>query len=359
MKVLLALASHETQHVGSLRTAYRIKTREGDQLQDEWRFRGDVARESFVDYFLKAPQFGADDAILLLDADQRHPEDMLEKLREHDLDMVCAHYYARQTNPVQSLCYELGDGRWPYLPMLHPPKEGLHEIAFTGFGCVLIKKKVLQAVGATQPEGMSPIDIGALPEIDGNHMAWGPDFIFFHKARQLGYHLWLDASIESLHGITVWLGHESARKLINYGDWANLTQDLLEKRLELFGSPMTPEPYRQRLRILEARVLGMEQEARAAGEAGNEAEWTSKSLAVYEMHGRIKELQAWIDWAEKYPAIERPEDLPTTMSMPAGEPVPDDIQAERTQAYQDNSAELIAQLPDVPKNGTHPQGHHA
>lgn len=348
-KVFVGVCSHESQHVGSIRTAYRLKTREGDTFADEWRTRGDVARERFVDHLLADEKMGPDDCILLLDGDQRHPVNMLEQLREsmhkHSFDMVCAHYYRRETKPIQSLCYEIGDGKWPYLPYLDPPTSGLHEIAVTGFGCVLIKKKVLTAVQAILPHGTSPIAIGPLPEIDGNHMNWGPDFRFFHYARQLGFKLWLNADVESLHAVTLWLGHKSARKLINYTEWANGAQDLLEKRLEFNG--VNSEAFRQRQRILEARRRGLLAELEAV-KAANEVEKMQEfSVALYIMDGRLKEMEAWIQWSEKYPAIEKASQLPTTANTPAQETLENEPQAARAAGYQQNAIELIGQLPDA------------
>lgn len=351
MRVLLAVASHEVQHVGAIRSAYLIRREEQDRFVDQWRWRGDIARESFVKTLLEEEYFEPEDAILLLDGDQLHPPDLLERLRAHNLDMVCAHYYRRSTRPIQSLCYEIGDGRWPYLPYLHPPREGLHEIAVTGFGCVLIKKKVLQAVKDTLPNGASPIAITALPELAGDHDNWGPDFVFFHRARQLGYKLWLDASIESLHAVTLWLGHKSADKLIDYETWADGAHDLLQSRLELYGVNL--EAFKQRKRILEARLEGMMQQAIEAGKDDDPAKHQELSISVYQMQGKIKEMEAWIEWAEKYPAITRPDQLPTTDNTPKQDTVQDDIQDEakaieaRKGTYRDQAIELAEMLPDA------------
>lgn len=353
MKVLLALASHEVQHVGSLRSFYQIHIQDGDERADEWKTRGDVAREKFVGHLLKNDAYGPDDAILLLDADQRHPVDLLDKLRAHDLDMVCAHYYRRETRPVQSLCYELGDGRFPFMPFLDPPTEGLHEIAVTGFGCVLIKKKVLQAVAATLPPGMSPIAIGPLPEVVGDYGNWGPDYRFFYLARKAGFKLWLDASVESLHGVTLWLGHKSARKLIDYEGWANAAHDLLEQRLELYG--VTPEAFKQRKRVLEARqrhLVAEFEEAKAAW-PNDDGKRDELSGALYIMTGRLKEMDAWIEMSEKYPRVEHPGQLPTTDNTPAQDILDGESATQRSSAYRENAIELVQELPNVPSNGRH------
>ena len=359
MKVLITVASHEVQHVGSIRTAYLLQREEQDRFVDQWRWRGDVSREAFVKTLLEDDYFGPEDALLLLDADQRHPSDMLAKLRAHDLDMVCAHYYRRETSPIQSLCYEIGDGTWPYLPYLHPPKEGLHEIAITGFGCVLIKKKVLQAVKNTLPPGASPVAIGTLEEVSNDYSNWGPDFIFFHRARKLGYKLWLDASIESLHAVTLWLGHKSADKLINYVKWADAAHELLLSRLEMNGVGANLEAFKQRKRILEARLEGLMQQAgemakaKENGEAIEEEEEYKVTISIYQMQGKIKEMEAWIEWGIKYPAIERPDQLPTTENTPKQTTIPDEVPDEekakqgRQDVYRDQAIELAQMLPDA------------
>ncbi len=356
--MLVAVCSHEIQHVGAIRSAYLIKQQPQDRFVDEWKWRGDVARESFVKTFLLEDYFEDEDAILLLDGDQKHPPDLLERLRAHDLDMVCAHYYRRGTHPIQSLCYEIGDGQWPYLPMLHPPKEGLHEIAVTGFGCVLIKKKVLREVQEGLPPGASPIGIAALPELVGDHDNWGPDFVFFHRARQLGYKLWLDASIESLHAVTLWLGHKSAEKLIDYIDWADASMEIFEARLELHG--MSLEAFKQRRRILEARLEGLAQQANELAERkdkGEEVDINQEyelSIAIYQMQGKVMEMDAWIEWAEKYPKVARPDQLPTTENTPKQNTIPDETEGGQAEAlkarqdvYRDQAIELAQMLPDV------------
>jgi len=196
MKVLIGIASHETQHVHSISSCYAIRCEAQDELEIRLMPRGDMVRGEYANIILGDDSYGPDDALLMLDGDQKHPPDMLEKMRAHNVDMVCAHYYKRDSYGVQSMCFELGE--WPYKPYDNPPREGLHEIGTTGFGCVLVKKKVLRALKDITPD-------------DSNMME--TDFIFFHKARKLGYKLWLDASIESEHATIIWLNHNIAEKL--------------------------------------------------------------------------------------------------------------------------------------------------
>ena len=118
MKVLVGVASAERQWVGGIRTCYLLHREPQDELIDHWKRRGDIARKAFMERILNSGEYAPDDALLLLDADQQHPADMLDKLRAHDADMACGHYYRRDEDRIVSMCYELGDGSWPFTILL-------------------------------------------------------------------------------------------------------------------------------------------------------------------------------------------------------------------------------------------------
>ena len=107
MKVFIAVASSETQYTKSLRSVYELTRRDGDHIFiPETASYGSVTRTVLLEAFRKSGEY---DAYLALDADQKHPRDLLEHLRarmEQGLDMVCAHYYRRQPSPIESLAYE-------------------------------------------------------------------------------------------------------------------------------------------------------------------------------------------------------------------------------------------------------------
>lgn len=355
-KVFIGAVSGETQYVASIKSLYAIDRQPGDALYIEFRTRGDVAREGMLSEFLKNKEY---DALLMLDSDQAHPQSILTQLRdsmnERDLDMVCAHYYSRSTNLIQSLCYELtGDESYPFLPLLKIPREGIHEIALTGMGCVLIQRRVLEAVQSTMPEGMSAFAIGTLPEEANDYQNWGTDFRFFIMARRMGFRLWLNANVESLHAVTLWLGHKSADKLIDYTRWADGCHDLLMERIKLHG--MNLEAFKQRKRILEARLEGLFQQAEPLkNKPEHLTELQELSVSIYKLTGKIEENEAYIEWLEKYPQITRPSDLPTTQNT---EPQNYDdgltkieIEKERSDMYRRNAIELAEQLPDRTDNG--------
>lgn len=345
----MAIASSETQYVGSMRSCYEIKRRDSDGMFFPDRgSRGDTTRETLLDAFLERKEY---DAILCLDADQRHPDNLLDSLRDTmeagDLDMVCAHYYKRGTKPIQSLCYELGDGTWPYIPMLDPPTDGVVEIASTGLGCVLIRRRVVEAVRDALPKDMSPFAIAPMPELTDDYNNFGSDFRFFILARRMGFRLWLDASVESLHATIVWLGHKSAKLLVNYTDWADGSAVMFDERIRLYG--VNGEAFRQRQRILEARKRGLVAQLEEAKAGGDEEKAVELSIALYSMDGRLLEMAAWMEWVDKYPKIERPSQLPTTANTPKQETFEAQehgAEKERAAMYRDNAVELVGELPN-------------
>ncbi len=348
MKVFVAVTSSETQYVSALTSCYEVARRDGDEIVVQHLTHGYVARASLVDIFLARPEY---DAILMLDADQRHPADLLERLRDaaeaFSLDMVCAHYYRRGTNPVQSLCYALGDGTYPYLPLLDVPRTGLHELGLTGMGCVLIRRAVIEAVARTLPTGESPVAIGPLPEVTGTHDIAGADFRFFMRARALGYRLWLLADVESAHGMTFWLNHKGAARMMDYGKWAEAALAIIKERLALHG--MSPEAFKQRLIYLEAIKKDLVAQFHAAVAEQNMEQAQAITVALHQLDGKIKECDTWRQWAEQYPAIERPDQLPTTETMPPLQPF-GDVKGARAEAHAERTAELVKMLPGVGDN---------
>jgi len=211
MNVYIAGISGDEQYFHSLRSFENIRLGPGDTKQGRSSGRGDVARRLACGEFLE----GKWDAIAMLDMDMLHDPDLVLKLANHNLDMVTGHYYAGNSRNVHSVCWDVGDGKWPYPPLTKIPRSGLHEIAVTGMGNVLIKREVVESVAKYLPKGDHPFAIGPAPEITGDASSLGTDFRFFSIARKLGYKLWLDADIESKHGVLFWVGHEIADKLYN------------------------------------------------------------------------------------------------------------------------------------------------
>jgi hypothetical protein len=114
---------------------------------------------------------------------------------------------------------------------------------------------------------------------------------------------------------------------------------------------------RQRARILEARRMGLFQQAEPLkNDESKIPELQQVTVAIYEMDGRLKELSAWLEVMEKYPAITKPGDLPTTESMPpqdhsAEGSTPDEVRAGRAEMYREQAQEIADELPELKGNG--------
>ncbi len=210
MKVFVAGASSEYQYTKGVLAFRALKLRPGDRAATHYGATGLVARKALCSEFLRHKEF---DALMMLDLDMDYHPDILERLRFHDEDIVAGHYYRRQLDPAMSLVETSPDGTWPYMPMLDPPREGLHEIACAGFGCVLIKRAAIEAVAKTLPPLAHPFDDGPLEWLTGSALSLGPDKRFFAMARKLGFKMYLDASVRCKHAVTAWFGDELYDKI--------------------------------------------------------------------------------------------------------------------------------------------------
>ena len=286
MRVLVAAVSSQTQYVRSLNSYYELKTRPGDEKLLSRGTRGDAARIELCAEFLKRREF---DAILLLDLDMILPEDLLEKLREHDLDMVSGHYYKRDISPMVSIAMVSPDGTWPYVPLDPVPDSGLVEVITAGFGCVLIKRHVVEAVKRRLPPGGYPFAIGPMPEMtNGDYLSFGADFRFFTRARQAGFRLFVDTSVECLHGTVVWLGRKLYKRLRNPAKMADHMREFWKINLRVHG--MNEKSLELRLKSLELEREALDAEFAEAKDAAKLQELT---ILLHKSDALLEELRAW------------------------------------------------------------------
>ena len=132
------------------------------------------------------------DYVLWLDSDQVFDPDLLErmlkKLQEEDLDILTSVYFRRVApySPVlfKSLSYNNPGASWDEYGDLPP---GLFEAAGCGFGCVLMSVDVLMSVQAKFGTMFQPLQ------------GLGEDLAFCWRARQCGYKIMCDPTIEVGH----------------------------------------------------------------------------------------------------------------------------------------------------------------
>lgn len=127
------------------------------------------------DLVKSAMEFGATH-ILWLDSDMRFPKDTLHRLLAHDKDIVAANYTTRRL-PIVPVAQDLDRNR-----IDSRGRSGLQEVYHCGLGVCLMKTVVIEAMDA--PYFM----FGYLPS--GKFV--GEDVYFLHKARGLGFKVWID-----------------------------------------------------------------------------------------------------------------------------------------------------------------------
>lgn len=120
------------------------------------------------------------DYLFSVDHDVTFPPDTLKRLLEHNKDMVSG-IYRQRMEPQAIEIYRKEGGR-------HDIKDlkGLTEIGGCGFGCVLVKKEVLAAVGYPQFVYHSALD---------HSKTLSEDVDFCIKATKKGFKIWADPSI--------------------------------------------------------------------------------------------------------------------------------------------------------------------
>lgn len=175
-----------------------------------------LAREEAARQLIEADM----DYLYMIDDDMICPNDMFEKLYRHDVDVVAPLAFTRNF-PHRAVLYSIKTGWDPiaksdyfinhWIPKY--PKDKLVECDAVGFGAVLIKAAVIRKM--KEPRFMSSA-------------ATGEDILFCHKAKELGFRVFMDTSVKLGH-----LSHpveiteayaERVQKANNY--------EILEKRQE-------------------------------------------------------------------------------------------------------------------------------
>ena len=300
MRVMVAGVSSEQQHVKGLTSFQAIIQRRGDTRAIHDGSLGEVARNMLCDKFMQDETFTGEDALLMVDLDMQHPEDMLERLRSHNLDMVTGHYYRRQLKSMMSIISVTEDGTWPHLPLTDIPRKGLHEVVSTGMGCVLIKKKVIAAVAQGLPPLAHPFSRRPLPEHSGHYMNLGQDRAFFLMARDKGYKLWLDADVHCKHAITLWLDHEEYDMLSpqDASNQARIFFGIWLIQVEING--MNPKSVNLRIKTIQLQKDKLEKVFEEMPDTETTA--VDRQRISFDLHRMVRKMQEnknWLDAMEQ------------------------------------------------------------
>jgi len=328
MRVFVAGVSSEYQYTRGVLAFRALETRPGDNAAVHYGATGLVARKALCSEFLRRKEY---DALMMLDLDMDYPPDTLERLRVHDKDIVAGHYYRRQLDPAMSLVEISPDGTWPYMPLLDTPKEGLHEIACAGFGCVLIKREVIEAVVKTLPPLAHPFDNGPLEWLTGSALSLGPDKRFFAMARKLGFKMYLAASVRCKHAVTAWFDDEMYDKIRNRKSQATILAGYWLDNLGRYG--VNEKSIKFRLQSLSLEREAVLREFIAVKEGKPLEELQPFILKLNEYDNRMAECTDWIN------GIKASVQFPTV----PGDKL-DEAEMSRTYNPPDEGAELRSQV---------------
>lgn len=140
------------------------------------------------------------DWVLYLDDDHFIPPQTLMQLLAADKDIISGHYLQREPpfNPVL-FDVELPNGSF-IRKQLNPQETGIVSVAAAGAGCLLVKRKVLEAL---EPPYWT---LGQI-----NPASWGDDLHFCSRVRRAGFEIHCDLTARLGHFMTgtVWPRHSA------------------------------------------------------------------------------------------------------------------------------------------------------
>ena len=187
-RILIAIPTARNIEPDTFKSIYDLKVPEGYRADFQYFFgyNIDQVRNLIAHWIVNGYDY-----LFSVDSDISFESDTLEKLLKHDVDMVSGLYIQRKPGQHILEVYEHnGHGGVSNIPYEKIKDCGLVEIASCGFGCVLVKSQVMQAVGYPYFEYHSAID-------HANTVSEDVDFC--RKALDKGFRIWADTSIQCKH----------------------------------------------------------------------------------------------------------------------------------------------------------------
>ena len=146
----------------------------------------DQVRNLIADWVVKGYDY-----LFSVDSDIAFERDTLAKLLSHNKDVVSGLYIQRKPgHHILEIYEDNGRGGSTNMPFEKLKGRGLTQIAGCGFGCVLVKKAVFVDVGYPQFKYHSALD---------HSHTISEDTDFCGKAREKGFTIWADPSIQCRH----------------------------------------------------------------------------------------------------------------------------------------------------------------
>ena len=187
-RILIGIPTAKNIESETFKSIYDLEIPDGyvADFQCFFGYQVDQVRNLIADWVVKGYDY-----LLAIDSDIGFEKNILKKLLAHDKDIVTGMYIQRrQGMHVLELYDHNGRGGVSNIPYEKLNGRGLVEIAGCGFGCVLVKAEVFRTVGYPQFEYHSAIDHAHTISEDND---------FCHKARNKGFRIWVDTTIQCKH----------------------------------------------------------------------------------------------------------------------------------------------------------------
>jgi hypothetical protein len=188
-KILIAIPTNKLIEAETFKSIYDLEIPDGYEtvFQYFYGYQVEQVRNLIADWVIKGPY----DYLFAVDSDIAFPKDTLKKLVSHDKDIVTGVYIQRiPGRHTIEVMRKNEHGGVTHIPWDSIKGQGLVPIDGCGFGCVLVKKSVFEAIEYPHFVYKSAID---------HAHTISEDVYFCMKAREKGKELWCDTSVVCDH----------------------------------------------------------------------------------------------------------------------------------------------------------------
>lgn len=185
-KILIAIPTARYIEPETMRSIYNLEIPEGYTTQFEFFYGYQIDQvRNLIAHWIVNYDF---DYLFSVDSDIIFERDTLKKLLSHDVPLVSGMYRQRLPEQVIEL-YDLNQVNLPY-DVIQSFDQDFFEIGGCGFGCVLVKKEVFQAIGYPYFEYHSAIS---------HEDTFSEDVDFCQKTQKKGFKMYADRTIKCGH----------------------------------------------------------------------------------------------------------------------------------------------------------------
>lgn len=204
-KIFIATPSHDHKfHAGYVYSLLRLVATQRYELRISKVGGAGVARarNNMAEEFLAARTAAGEpyDYYFAIDADITFEPDHVARILAHDLPIVCGLYSLKQHN-VAWCINTLADS-------IPDDEAGRQKVAASGTGFMCIKREVFERMILAYPEiaytddleearGRVRWDFFSMGVHKGRYLS--EDWFFCHRARELGYDVWVDTTFHLMH----------------------------------------------------------------------------------------------------------------------------------------------------------------